>query len=639
MASCSLQRAHPAIIAPQDSGLQMRIFSHGRSVAREPASNSDTIEAAGQSAPRFLLDIEPWPKAFLRNAADLLLLRSEPQIEPTSSPGDFWPDVFVHRTLPFDPLWRSGLCHVLVLVAMWAYPRLWLLRADQVRPQNPLQRSTITYYKISEYLPPIQTPDTSPAKVAKQGDPAHAKQKVVSRSPEPVSHNQTILSAADIKLPQDIQTPNIVSWNSIPPPDPDMIPPRPVRQMSGPVLVVPPPPLVDSPRFPAVLGQIVAAIPPAPDLSTAILRTPRDIIARNVVPPAPVITRTRVTIPNLPMPSAVQPPVSPPQSIARAGQLNMGNAAVVPPAPQLPVVPQRATGSFAESGSQVERIAKAVSAMGAAVVPPPPSVGDGYGHGTQLIALSISASAVASPIGIPPGNRSGAFATGPQGKQGASGAPEIKGGGAANGPGGSGETNSNGAIHGPAGIFVERGPTPVSSAVSVQQTPPSPAMLATLSRPTLADLARSTRTPTQTPSGPISEVEREVFGVKKYYSMILNMPNLTSKGGSWIIRFAELTETGQSGEVSAPVAVRKVDPAYPVDLMREHVEGTVILYAIIRANGTVEAIRVLHGIDGRLDNNATRALARWQFRPGMKNGAAVDVEAVVQIPFLAGRAF
>jgi hypothetical protein len=46
---------------------------------------------------------------------------------------------------------------------------------------------------------------------------------------------------------------------------------------------------------------------------------------------------------------------------------------------------------------------------------------------------------------------------------------------------------------------------------------------------------------------------------------------------------------------------------------------------------------VLRSLDSRLDENARLALSRWRFRPGTKNGAAVDLEAVVQIPFVAGR--
>ena len=115
--------------------------------------------------------------------------------------------------------------------------------------------------------------------------------------------------------------------------------------------------------------------------------------------------------------------------------------------------------------------------------------------------------------------------------------------------------------------------------------------------------------------------------------MTLNMPNLNSAGGSWVMRFAELEGTPQKGELTAPVADHKVDPAYPMQLMRENVAGTVTLRAIIRADGSVGEIKVVNGADSRLDQYASQALARWHFRPAMKNDANVDVEAIVMIPF------
>ena len=128
-------------------------------------------------------------------------------------------------------------------------------------------------------------------------------------------------------------------------------------------------------------------------------------------------------------------------------------------------------------------------------------------------------------------------------------------------------------------------------------------------------------------------IEQRVFGTKPYYSLIMNMPNLTSATGSWIIRFAELKQTTDKGRLVAPEATYKVDPAYPPDVLRDHVEGTVTLYAVIEPDGSVNGIRVLDSLDSRLDDNAVKALARWRFRPGSKNGEPVAVEAVVQIPF------
>ena len=86
---------------------------------------------------------------------------------------------------------------------------------------------------------------------------------------------------------------------------------------------------------------------------------------------------------------------------------------------------------------------------------------------------------------------------------------------------------------------------------------------------------------------------------------------------------------------SAPVATQKVDPAYPMELMRRNVHGTVTLYAVIRNDGSVTDIRVLRGVDDNLDEFARAALSRWRFRPATKNGSPVDLEAVIMIPFPA----
>ena len=151
--------------------------------------------------------------------------------------------------------------------------------------------------------------------------------------------------------------------------------------------------------------------------------------------------------------------------------------------------------------------------------------------------------------------------------------------------------------------------------------------------PTMHDRPAATPPPPALPEDPDRSIEQHVFGSKRYYSLIMNMPNLTSATGSWIIRFAELKQSDDKSALTAPVVTTKVDPAYPPDVLRDHVEGTVTLYAIIRTDGSVDAVRVLNSLDPRLDENAMHALSLWHFRPGIKNGEPVAVEAVVQIPF------
>ena len=135
-------------------------------------------------------------------------------------------------------------------------------------------------------------------------------------------------------------------------------------------------------------------------------------------------------------------------------------------------------------------------------------------------------------------------------------------------------------------------------------------------------------------------IENQVFGGRRRYLLRLNMPNLTSAMGSWTIRFAELKadDASAQGDISSPEPVRKVDPAYPASLLHDRVEGVVVLHAIIRSDGSVGDVRVLEGFNDELDANARNALEQWRFRPGLRNGIPVDVEAVVRVPFRVPRA-
>ncbi len=128
------------------------------------------------------------------------------------------------------------------------------------------------------------------------------------------------------------------------------------------------------------------------------------------------------------------------------------------------------------------------------------------------------------------------------------------------------------------------------------------------------------------------------------YSMALQMPNVTSYSGSWMVWFAEREPGAHSPAhstpgIQPPVPVRKVDPKYVPAAVEERVEGKVRLAAVIRKDGSVDTVEVLRSLDGRLDRSAQEALAQWKFEPARRDGAAIDVDAVFEIPFqLAPRA-
>ncbi|HEV8524068.1 MAG TPA: TonB family protein [Terriglobales bacterium] len=550
------------------------------------APSSQQLDHNSEGVPRLLLQLEPWYRTFLGNLAHHLAYRRPPPLPLRSSPAAFWPDVFVERRIPLVPFQQSLLCHIFVLVAIWGFTQTLVKRSRMV-PQD-ITRSKISYFEVTEYLPTIST-GGSPAKVGPKGEPAYAKQPIISVPELSDNRTQTIINPNAPKLlASGAKLPNLVAWTNVPAPSPS-----------------------------------------AATRSASQLQLPADAVT--VVQPAPDAAQHKITELRLPkLDAAVVEPAPTHAAQRKLGDLNVDYFEAQLLAPKLAVAEQRsAAGSAADIAN---------------VPPPPPGAVAGGSRQAigQLIALGLDPVAPAGPIEVPQGSRRGTFAATPEGKAGAPGTPDVQGGekgDGATGNAGSGRAAGTGAGDIPRGIFVGGGPGPSASVPG--KTPPgggtpNTTALIAASAPH-PDIPRSSQ-----PGGIVARPERgkiedQVFGTKRYYSLVLNMPNLTSVGGSWIIRFAELNENRAPGELVGPVATHKVDPAYPAEMMRARVEGTVTLYAVIRSDGSVGEIRVLRGLDERLDENAKVALSRWQFRPAMKNGTAVDLEAVVQIPFAASK--
>lgn len=131
----------------------------------------------------------------------------------------------------------------------------------------------------------------------------------------------------------------------------------------------------------------------------------------------------------------------------------------------------------------------------------------------------------------------------------------------------------------------------------------------------------------------------QIFADKRIYTLNVQMANLNSARGSWILHFSELgsgpaNALPASTDLTGLAPIRKVDPKYPPDLMDQNIEGEVILYAVIRADGSVDSIQVVRSVDPQLDANAKSALSQWKFRPATKDGVPVALEAIVHVPFV-----
>jgi TonB family protein len=541
---------------------------------------------------RLLITAESRSHVFLQNLRDIFHPHELPPLDIESAPAPFWPDVFVRRELPWNRFFQSAAYHVLVLVAIWEGSQFLALQPHAI-PQTPFTHASVVYYAPSEYVPPLDTrrSDSAPARPA---DPEYSAQPVISVPREANNRSQTIVAPPKLQLPHDVTLPNIVA-------------------LSG------------DPKLP---------IAPAPAVPVSQISRLAPQMERSVIAPPPTAERdiqeSAQTTLQAPQPSVIAPPPAfDAASNRRLGELNIAHSTIIAPAPQLSVDAQRT----APTGRS------ALHARSPEVIAPPPALGaSGRSRASgSIIALNLRPT-VGAPPAPPAGNRRGTFAATPEGHRGASGSPVADG--KSNGSGAS--KKSNGDL--PSGLYVGK-PSANAAPVAGDPAPKNPNYV----NPNLIANARPpriARTATES-EAKLSEQERAVFGSRKVYSLSLNMPNLNSAGGSWIIRFAASKpdaspRTSSSSEappeyLSSPTATRKVDPAYPLELMRQNVAGTVILYGVIRADGTVHDVRVLRSVDDRLDQFASEAITKWQFQPATKNGAAVDVEATFWIPFRPGR--
>ena len=555
-------------------------------------ARASILEQVESSCPelRLLISPEPWPRVFAQNLSDLFHAHDVSPLQVESAPAPFWSDVFVERKLPWRRFLESGGYHILALILIWGGSRFLALQ-PHISSQPAFNHADVVYYTPSEYLPPLDTRRPTSAH-AEKADPELSAQPIISVPPEAENRSQTVVTPPNIKLRRDIPLPNTVAWSAKP------------EQPIAPA--------------PVILASETSRLAPR--------------MERSVIAPPPDVDSSQKSM-LAPQPSVIAPPPALEAASNRSfGELTIGHSPVIAPAPQLSLNEQRAIPG-----------GRSTAMRSTQVIAPPPSLSASGGSRTaeSMIALSLHPAVGAPPEAVA-GNRRGSFAATPEGHHGGFGTP---GSAAASSVDGNGSSKNN-AANLPAGLYVGKTTSPTTSiagnlAPSLSANAVNPRLLAGLRRPLIS---RATNPQSDIK---LSEAERAVFGDRRIYSLTLNMPNLNSAGGSWVIHFAALksesTSANSSGEaapspdLSSPVATLKVDPAYPLELMKQNVSGTVILHAVILADGTVGRVRVLRSIDDRLDQFASEAIAKWQFQPAMKNGTPVAVEATFWIPFRPGK--
>jgi len=88
--------------------------------------------------------------------------------------------------------------------------------------------------------------------------------------------------------------------------------------------------------------------------------------------------------------------------------------------------------------------------------------------------------------------------------------------------------------------------------------------------------------------------------------------------------------------VEATLAYRSAPLQFPVQALRQHLQGTVLLRVLVDENGAPVQVEVEHGSGyAVLDRSAReQVLAHWRFQPAMVNGHAVRAWARVPVSFV-----
>jgi protein TonB len=87
-----------------------------------------------------------------------------------------------------------------------------------------------------------------------------------------------------------------------------------------------------------------------------------------------------------------------------------------------------------------------------------------------------------------------------------------------------------------------------------------------------------------------------------------------------------------SSGVVQGLAISQPEAVYPPIAKAAHVQGVVVLHAIISKQGTIENLNVISG-PPMLTGAAVDAVKSWRYRPYVVNGEPTEVETTINVNF------
>jgi TonB family protein len=525
----------------------------------------------GTGQPKLAIAWKSFHQSFFSEIPTFLTWRRVPKLDPAD---DIFRDCRIKRNIPLRALVAAALWHVFFFVVPWPNFRV------APKHNSAFDHTELTWSGPIEDLPLLHVPKPGPkaptkqqaADVSAKNDEAfHPRQRIYTDPVRPTHFRQTLVNSAAPMEPPKILTP-----------------------------------------LPNMVELATTSGPARPHL---------EINEQALAKLRPKQVKRRATTDN-PLPDA-------PNMETHAAELSLATASGGPARPKLEI-----------NAGSAPRAADRKQIADVATAPELSTAAPGAGSPTTVIALSAGPAPPAPVVEVPQGNLAANVAISPEGK--GSGTNNGSGNVLAGSSGGADPSAGIGAGKNSVGISISGGSPKPNAGISGLGGAPklvwphaSASYTRSDSKAAMEDSPERTGPPDFAELPPGAPPEK-IFDSHRVYSLNVNMPNLNSVTGSWIIHFVELHQGGVAalpGEVNAPAPMRKIDPKYPQDLVKEHVEGEVVLYGVIRPDGSVDSVQVVRKLDPQLDANSVAAFKQWRFEPATKNGQPVALEAIVHIPF------
>jgi len=78
--------------------------------------------------------------------------------------------------------------------------------------------------------------------------------------------------------------------------------------------------------------------------------------------------------------------------------------------------------------------------------------------------------------------------------------------------------------------------------------------------------------------------------------------------------------------------LQKIQPIYPPIARQMHIQGEVVLTALIARDGSIEGLKAISG-HPLLIPAALQAVSRWRYKPYIVSGSAAEVETTIRVNF------